>query len=671
MLLVLMAQAAAATAPAAIEPSQPGVASYPPSFFAAQHPNTARDMIDRLPGFSFDGGASVRGFEGAAGNVLIDGERPATKTDPLDDILRRLPASQVERIDVIRGGAPGIDMQGKSVLANVVRRKNSGLHASFAVSGDYVPDGRTPSVARAEVSGGSGGRKWELAGLGGTGFDDTLGDGPGDHAFADGRPPLKSQITSRADVSAGQASGAYETPLFGGKVRANGRFREDTYKFSEEVRQVSPSLSLDGSRQTDKSRQAEIGGEFTRPLGPASLELVALRNWRDVDTDSVAGALSDVERFTLAQHTIETIGRSVVKYSLNDQLSFEAGGETAENTLDSKTAFSISGMSVALPAANVQVRERRQEAFLKGVWRPLSQWTIDAGLRFERSEISSKGDVTLGKTLQFTKPRLTLAWAPRDSRQVRVRLEREVGQLDFNDFVASTNLSSGAGVTAGNPDLDPEQAWVTEASFEQRFWGGGDLTLSARNYELTDVVDRGPAAAPDGSLFDRPANIGKGRKQELAIALTLPLDRIGLKNGLLKGEMTRNYSSVTDPTTGAEREISGLRPIVWSLNFSHDLPEHRLTWGVDAQSGWRRTFYRFNLIQTDKLQTWVRPFVEWRPRPDLSLRLEAPDATGRAFRHTLQLFPGSRAIAGAPDVDDRKLRVGRQLYFRIRKTFGS
>ncbi|HEY8434653.1 MAG TPA: TonB-dependent receptor plug domain-containing protein, partial [Sphingomicrobium sp.] len=106
-------QAAPATAPSA-------TSSYPASFFASARPNTALDMIARLPGFTLDTGASVRGFAGAAGNVLIEGERPSTKADTLDNILRRIPATSVIRIDIIRGGAPGIDMQGHTVLANVI-----------------------------------------------------------------------------------------------------------------------------------------------------------------------------------------------------------------------------------------------------------------------------------------------------------------------------------------------------------------------------------------------------------------------------------------------------------------------------------------------------------------------------------------------------------------------
>ena len=101
----------ASMARAAAAPPQ-AVTSFPPAFFASAQPNTAFDMVLLLPGFSFDRGDTVRGFGGAAGNVLIDGARPASKTDALDEVLKRIPAKSVERIEVIRGGAPGIDMQG-------------------------------------------------------------------------------------------------------------------------------------------------------------------------------------------------------------------------------------------------------------------------------------------------------------------------------------------------------------------------------------------------------------------------------------------------------------------------------------------------------------------------------------------------------------------------------
>ena len=99
MMLFVLAQAAAVVAP----PSE-GVTTYKPAFFAAYSPANAFEMVGRLPGFTLDSGSGVRGYEGAASNILVDGQRPATKADTLDQLLYRIPASDVDHIDVIRGG---------------------------------------------------------------------------------------------------------------------------------------------------------------------------------------------------------------------------------------------------------------------------------------------------------------------------------------------------------------------------------------------------------------------------------------------------------------------------------------------------------------------------------------------------------------------------------------
>ena len=70
------------TAPAPPDPAaDERITPYAADFFAEFRPVTALDMIYRIPGFQFDGGTSARGMAGTAGNVLIDGERPPTRSD--------------------------------------------------------------------------------------------------------------------------------------------------------------------------------------------------------------------------------------------------------------------------------------------------------------------------------------------------------------------------------------------------------------------------------------------------------------------------------------------------------------------------------------------------------------------------------------------------------------
>jgi len=683
MLIHMLAQAAAAATPEAVAAPQQGVISYPPAFFAAQQPANAHEMLLRLPGFDIDTGDSVRGFEGAAGNVLVDGQRPTSKTDNLEEILRRIPAGQVERIDLIRGGAPGIDMQGKTVLANVVRRAGSGgVRGLLAVANNHLSDGRNMHGVRLELSGGGGGREWEGSARYGYGNDDGGNIGSQFRIGPNGEILRRSFVRNESDGLQKTLTAAFRQPLVGGRLGLNARYFNEKWKFEEDNRYLEPAaLGVETTDDLYLTDQTEFGARWDREFGARTkLELIGLRQDREREINSVFGDRSGTQDFRLQRDTAETIGRGVLKYTLNDRLSFEAGGgQVDRRAVDPKGRAALQLVQGRL-AADVDVEEKRGEVFAKAVWRPTTAWTLDAGLRFEASRISSEGDVELEKSLQFVKPRLALTWAPAPATQLRLRFERVVGQLNFDDFVASSDFNTGAGVSAGNPDLDPEQAWVAEAALEQRLLGA-TLVVTYRHSELTDVVDRGPVEARSVdpvtgavtlSYFDTPMNIGDGTKDEAIVSLTAPLDGLGLKGALLKGQYTRRWSDVTDPTTFESRRISNLRPTEWEFSYSQDLPQWRTSYGVDVYSGWTETSYRFDSIREVKLHNaYVRPWIEKRFPSDVAVRFEFPNVTSRGIRFTRQVWDGPRGASPRLYTDDRDLGFGRMYYVRVRKTFGA
>jgi outer membrane receptor protein involved in Fe transport len=660
----LLAQAAATAPP--IE----GVISYPPAFFAAQRPANAKEMLGRVPGFTLDDGSSVRGFEGAAGNVLIDGRRPSSKSDNLDGLLERIAAGKVERIDLIRGGAPGVDMQGKSVIANVVLRKDSASRGKAEVEAFDPGDGRHFGALKFEASGG-GDRSWEISSLYGRGYSGLYGQGVGQTATSDGRPGRRTRIDTEGDGPLRQFTGAYELPLAGGQLRVNSLIYNDNFKFEEDTVDVASS-AVDSYDELNPNRTREVGVNYTRALSMRTkLELVGLHQVTGFGLLAISTTPDSRETFDVDRTTRETIARAVLKQAWSPALSGELGAEAADNRLRSVSALEADGVAIPLPGADVFVRERRAEAFAKASWRISTAWSLDGQVRYERSTIHADGDVQLGKTLSYVKPRLVATWSPRPSTQLRLRGEREVGQLDFDSFVASGSLNNATGVTAGNPDLEPERAWVAEAAVEQRFWDRGSLVLTATHAEIQGVVDRGPVFTPTG-VFDRPANIGDGSRDVLRVDLTLPLERLGLKGGQLKGFVTRRWSQVDDPTTLVSRGISGLRPVEWEMKLTQDLPAHDLTWGAELYGGYQNTLYRFNAADKYKLDPFLMTYVEWRPRPDINVRAELGNITKRGYRQTNTTFSGLRdaAQAGPARLSDRNYHFGRIVYLRVRKSFG-
>jgi outer membrane receptor protein involved in Fe transport len=676
-LLFVLAQAAAVSspAPAAVPPEQ-AVASFPASFFTALNASNAYDMVGKIPGFTLDTGASVRGFEGAAGNVLIDGRRPSSKSDSIDQILTRIPASQVERIDVVRGGVPGIDMQGKTVLANIIRRKGGGLKGLAAVSDGYVlDDQRNAPSLRLEAQGGQNGHAWEVSVRGGFGIDSGSGSGPEVRIAPSGAILSRNAIEARGGGWQSVSAGSYELPLFGGQLRLNGRFFTSNYENHETDIFTLPAGQLNRDHFSDEEVDTEVGSRFSRALGSRTdIELVGLHTTKDENiADIFTQRPGPEDNFRLHRYSTESIGRGVVKFRQTARLSWEAGGEAADNTLESRTRFAEDGVAIVLPSASVHVDEKRWEGFAKVTWRPTEHLTVEGAVREEGSTIDANGDVRVSKSLSFTKPRLAVTWAPSNVWQVRLRYEREVGQLNFDDFVAKSSLNTST-VTAGNPDLNPEQAWVSEAAVEHDFWGAGSLVLTARHYQLTDAVDRAPILLPGGGFFDAPANIGNGTKDEVTVELTLPLDRLTLKGAQLKGFVTRRWSEVTDPTVHERREISNLKPVEWAIHFSQPLPRWNANWGVDTNGGlpWRQTVYRADVIEDVKTKVYVTPFVEWKPRPDIQLHFEIQNVTeGGGIHDTRRQFAGPRNLAGLSYIDDRDTHFGRIFYVRVRKYFGA
>ncbi|PZQ58466.1 MAG: TonB-dependent receptor [Phenylobacterium zucineum] len=675
--------AAAAALPAAVEAAQAspaqgdaaerGVIAYPPAFFADARPVSAYDMVLRLPGFTFDKGVTVRGLAGSSGNVLIDGQPPVSKNDALDEILKRIPAAGVERVELIRGGAQGIDMEGRTILANVVRRQTAGFRAAVMPGLYRVYDGRWLPGVRAEAQWRwPGGRSAELAQVYGTGPNDEFGDGTRVRVNADGTTRLRSKVEADAYGLRAWTTGAYETPLFGGRARVNGALMwtpADVEIYDRYVGANGLEYEFDDIRRF----QAELGGRFNRSLTERlTVEAVGFHQWNNQTTGVEFSAPGLTRDFLLDRESTEAVGKVHFRYRARPSLTLEAGSEGALNRLDSETSLSVNSRPVVVPAANVQVRERRGEVFAKGAWRPTATLTLEAGVRQELSRVTSKGDVLLEKDLRFTKPRAALTWAPDKASQVRVRIEREVGQLNFDDFVASPNVANTGTIVAGNPDLTPQQAWVYEAAYERRFWGGGAAVVTVRHYEITDVVDRVPILSPAGVILaDAPGNIGAGTKDEAQASLTVPLDRFGIRAAQVRGQVTRRWTKVDDPLLGGTREISAARPVDWEAHFTQDLPQWKATWGVDLLGGWRERYFRLAEIETRKFSPWVVVYGEYKPRPDWIIRLEALGVSSRNVRRIREVHAGPRNLRPLDYTDIRSLEWDGSLYLRVRKLFGS
>lgn len=663
--------------------STESVLSYGDDFFEIYNPITALDMIERLPGFTIDSGDTVRGFGGGAGNVLIDGARPSAKGQSLTDILRQIPADNVDRIDLIRGRAPGIDMRGQAVVANVIRKasKTSGFaELELRLSeGNRVTTNGTLSLTGeiAETAYTVGVRRFV--------FEDI--DNQPETLLSPDRTALEFR-PEKADLVPHQwtVTANLERGLGAWTLRSNNELFLNDFVF----RELSPSfdvasgafLRTNTTFVNDKTKRIEIGGDAERDLTDSgSLKIIALQTFRDFESNQIFDELrangSTTRVFqTIDENAGESILRGVATFNPSASLTLEFGVEGAYNFLDSNVVLAIDEgagpVPQNLPISNTKVEEYRAEPFANASWRPSKNLTLEAGLMTEISTLQQSGDAEETRSFVFFKPSFNVTYdaSPRD--QLRLGFRRDVAQLDFSDFVTSSTLNEQT-TDFGNPDLEPQRDLVVSAEWERRFSENDSITLLVERKRLEAVQSLVPIAGQ----FDAPGNIGDGTLWRARMDWQFSLDDIGLDNAVFEGWYQYSDSKVRDPVTGEIRQLSfgapgsdaPFRRHQVRVEFRQDFEKARWAWGWDYF--FATPFEEFRLNERRRTafgEKDLDAYIETSRFFGVKLRLEGGINEARILRERI-LFDGPRSDGVVRAIEVRDRAPEKQLLFTINKAF--
>jgi len=634
---------------------------YPASYFDGIELNTARDMIARVPGFVFiDTDTTKRGFGASSGNVLIDSVRPSSKTDTLSSVLDRIPRSRVERIEVIRGSAPGIDMQGQTVVANVVLKRSDETHVIATLMDTIYGDGHQGPGASVELTTHLGESTYDLMlSRINESDDDSPGNGTRTLSIV-GQPSVTDASHHRGAEKAGWGLNAsVARPLLAGAFTANLTLQQTT--FNSLVFYDAPGAArFPYSHQT---RSAEAGANWDRTFGPLELTLVGLQRLERDEYYNASFSSTVNQTFTSVSDTSESILRGTVRYIPSQALTLEGGLEGDYNTLDGHSSFVSSGSRIALPAGDPKVNEKRGEASVKANWAFAPDWSLEAGARFEFSAISALG--VPSREFSFVKPRLLLSWAPLPQLQLRARAERVVGQLDFDNFIASSNFSSN-GISAGNLALKPDQRWQFEGDVEYHFWDKGALVFSYTRENITDLVD----FIPIGGGLDGPGNIPKSTNNIYDLELSMPLDRLGWDGGTFKPSLVWKDAAVPDPVTGQIRQISGVQDRKLVFNFLQDIPSWHSSLQLTMQTGFKRPNFRIAQVNYIQLRPLYVEFAwDYKPKPDLDLQLKLQNIVPYQYDATQFNYAGPRDVSPLDSIQVDHAHSQARIFLQLRKTF--
>jgi hypothetical protein len=643
--LLLGADAAAAQAAAAN-----GRTVYEAAYFGQFAPSNALQIVQRVPGFTLElGNQDVRGFGQAAGNVVINGQRPSSKSDTLETILARIPASRVARVEVGPGDLFGSEFSGKPQVVNVVTTGAGGLAGTVnaqlrrTYTGRVEPDATVSALLRRGRSSFNASAGYQAFPTTEEGFD-RITALPGG-----GLVEYREKVNRISDRTA-FLSGAWEHAA-GDNRTAHVNFRVSQNWFN--LRQTNDVLPAAGPIRDDRltqnydRRNYELGGDVTRPLRGGGIKLIGLatrRQRRDVDTslnriqgDVIGGFIQDIDNLR-----DERVLRLVWNRSDLGGWSVETGVEGVLNKLDSDVNFyrldAGGGQTrIDLPVDQAVVKEYRGEAFVNA-GRALSKTLrLDLGLTYETSRLTVSGDAEAERSLRFFKPKASLDYRDESGWHAQLSIARTVAQLNFDDFISTAELTNDR-VNGGNADLVPQRAWEILATLEQPILGDGVVKIQAGYNRISLVQDRIPT--PEG--FDAPGNLGNGRMFILKSTIDAPLARLGIKGGRLTVNSSLVDTSVEDPYTFRKRQFSGFNLYSADASFRQDLGK----WAYGATFYYNEPTFFFRQDEIDRpfgSQPYVTAFVEYRPSPKTTVTFSLDNVTDvPAFRSRTFFTPDRR-----------------------------
>ncbi|MEL7043115.1 MAG: hypothetical protein AAGL90_16475 [Pseudomonadota bacterium] len=670
-LCILLAAVTVLTMPALGQGSTDQTLVFEPNFFQRFVPQTALDMVERVPGFSLDQGENRRGLAGAAGNILIDGRVPVIKGQGIRGILRRIPASTVERLELIRGSGTSAS-NSQSVILNIIRRQGGGSGV-WRATFDYTDDDRLSPNADVTWAGQSGSVEYRVSGDFRKGHDPRSGT---EDTF-DALGILDERLIEesvRDDARIG-LSGEIKTPIGLGELLLVGAVETREDRTSETSQILNAQNTIDGLERvlSDQDNESgELSANYSRKLGEWSTEFSALllaerSDTRQENTELDSGNILDERAIeSETSEDFEGIVRAVASRRVaNGAWSFE--GEVAFNKLDKSLRLTEDDGSgpvlIDLPGANTLVEETRGEFGLTRSWDVTSLWSVETGFAFELSRLSNEGDFSDERDLSYWKPSIQISRKFGDDDQIRFRLFRDVDQLDFEDFAAGVELDN-ENINAGNADLLPETSWRAEIAADWRF-GDGALELSVFGWDIEEAQDFDLVIA-EGEQFDTRGNIGDGTIYGLSARLETPLSFVP-GGTIVIGGLWQD-SEVEDPLTGETRAQSETTEATYEFEFRQDIEAMALAWGIEFEREEQAPEFRFDRVTASQDRDQTMIWVETTAFGNFKIRLALDDFTGSLQTRDRQRFEPNR-LGSFDQFERREREQGPSLSLRLQGVF--
>ncbi|GAB4120750.1 MAG: bifunctional siderophore receptor/adhesin Iha [Sideroxydans sp.] len=543
---------------------------------------TIGEVLGKLPGVEVQGeGQRARGMSRDSVQILVDGERPAGGSRIVAGVIGRLPAGDLERVEILRGtsaeygGASAITVN--LVLKKAISRRKTELKAVLGLRGSE-PTGQFTWTE----SGGEGGFGWTLpftanlhrspAGGSVERLDQSAGtttlhqrdDSTGLFTFRE------LVMSPRFTWKQGGDSFTLAPLLFDGL----GRRDTDMRQFAA-TPATSTTLSANGDRITHEENRRKLlrlRAEGEQHLGGHKLTYRAALNQGSRTVDTTRTAHDAFGNVTLNQDSTRADDHEFnfavrLDRPLNDAHLLAVGLEHARLTREDRQ--SLSGV-----AGNYLASERQSALWMQDDWSLADKVVFTPGLRLERVTLDTGSS---GQNAMRVQPSLALRWEATPQWLLRTSIGAGMKMPRLDEISAAAVPSVGVNTPLeadqrGNPNLRAEHNVNFEAIAERYLADeAGLLGINFYARRTQDFIER--RVQLEGTRWvERPQNEGTALHWGWEMDGKLRTDGYGWKGATLKAHLTLPHARVEDARLGIARMARDTPRYVFSAGLDQSLP---------------------------------------------------------------------------------------------------
>lgn len=610
--------AAFVAAPAAR--AQDGASStqvYDRAYFEKYDTVTAEDMVRRVPGAGpildqmnlAQQQQQQRGFGSAGDQILLNGKRFAGKNQILS-ALKRIQAATVVRIELIRGNTADANVQSEGLIVNIVLEEGAGTgsgswQAAFRFNDDDVYDGD----GQISYSDSAGALDYILSiqrSAWNRGYpywreltkieryfhpNGVIREHRNDRAIY-----IQNQYTATANLTYNFQNG--DTLRLNGSIEPREADSDSDIAVTRYDTAGTPILNALEIKRGHQGwqNQWEIGGDYEARLGDTTrLSALFIHSYKRAPNDEYrnlidGGTVTELNRNIRVPVNTESILRSSLAWPLTASQTLELGGEAARNVLRQRLRpfFDLDRdgrvEEANIPTGNARVQEIRGEAFANHTWQATPEISLSTSMVVEMSRISNNFPGTPNHTYVYPKPRMDLRYDATPVDQFRFKVDRRVGQLDFELFVPRFDLVDNE-IDEGNTAIRPEREWQFEAGYRRRLPNDqGQIEARAFYNHIEDHIDMLVLRTePDGVRISAQGNIGNARHYGAEAKASVRMTVLGLPEMTLDARYLRQFADTTDPFLGGKRDVpfTQIGKEIWSHEFQVGLRHDVTAWGFN------------------------------------------------------------------------------------------